>query len=316
MTAPAPAAPPVETASLPPERPALALAFAFAASVCFAAMGAFVRKIGHTVGTAETVCARGILGSLVLLGIHVVQRRPLRVGAPGIMVLRTLAGTASLFCYYGAIEGAASDGPGELATAVLLLKTAPVWVAVGSRAFLGEVATGRTWFALVLGIVGASLAIAKGEGVSGGRGTIMLGLMSGVCAAAAYLSVRKLAAKEEPLTVVAFFSMGAALLTAPFAALHLSRAPAWPDPSALGWLAGAALSGTTAQVLMTHAYRHARATVAAVAGLGEVGFALLAAFLIFHEEPGPWALLGGGLAVIAGFVASWPARPADLRATA
>jgi drug/metabolite transporter (DMT)-like permease len=227
------------------------------------------------------------------------------------MLARIVAGTLSLTCYYGAIGGLASDGAGELATANLLLKTAPVWVALGSRVFLGERGTPRTWLALVLGIAGAGLALAGGKDVAGGRGTVVLGLLSGVCAASAYLSVRKLAAKEEPLTVVAFFSLGAAVLTAPFAAVHLAHAPAPPTSRELGLMVGAGLSGTVAQVLMTHAYRHARATVAAVAGLAEVGFALLASFIIFHESPTTAALAGGGLAVAAGFLASWPARAAE-----
>jgi S-adenosylmethionine uptake transporter len=295
---------------LPPERPARAFAFAIAASLAFAAMGAFVKALGHSVGTAETVCARGIVGSVVLFGLHALIRQPPRLSAWGVMIVRIIAGTLSLTCYYGAISGLASDGPGELATANLLLKTAPVWVALGSRVILGERGTPRTWLAVALGIGGAALAFAGGDHVAGGRGTVVLGLLSGVCAAAAYLSVRKLAAKEEPLTVVAYFSLGAAVLSAPFAVVHL-RTAAWPGAREIGCLVGAGLAGTLAQVLMTHAYRHARATIAAVAGLAEVGFALLASFIIFGEDPSGLALAGGGLAVAAGFIASWPARAAE-----
>jgi S-adenosylmethionine uptake transporter len=299
----------VEVPPAPPERPLLALAFALGASLGFAAMGAFVRALGHSVGTAETVCARGIVGSIVLLAIHAARRQPIRVSAAYVMGLRIVTGTLSLSCYYGAIEGAFADGPGELATANLLLKSAPIWVALGSRVFLGETATRRTWVALAVGIAGTAAALLGPADAPGGRSTVVLGFLSGICAAGAYLSVRKLATREDPLAVVTLFSIGAAVLTAPFAVFHLARAPDWPPTSALGPLVGAALSGTLAQVLMTHAYRHARATVVAVAGLAEVGFALAASLFIFGEHPTVLALTGGGLAVVAGFVASWPRRP-------
>jgi len=294
-------------ASAFPDRPALALAFSLGASAGFAAMGVCVKTIGSEVGTPETVFARGAVGALLGLLLHLVLRVRVRVEAPFVLGLRVLAGTGSLVCYYGAIEGALSGGKGELATASMLLKTAPLWVALLAGWLLGEATSRRTWGALGVGLAGMALSLAGPEG-AGGRSGVVLGLLSGIFAAFAYLSVRRLAVREDPLTVVTLFSLGTALLVAPFVFWRFAHAPVLPGPRASLLLGGVGLSGTLAQILMTHAYRHGKAAVVALSGLAEVAFNVLAGTLVFGERPSAWALAGSGLAVLAGLCASWPRR--------
>src|SRR5581483_7545863 len=193
------------------ERPLLAFAFSLAASLAFTGMSVSVRALGPAVGTPETVFFRGLAGGLLGAVIHLVARRPLHVSAPGVMLLRIITGTLSLLCYYGAIE---SGDRAALATANLLLKTAPVWVALGASFLLGERAGSRTWLALAVGLAGAALALLGPTG-SADRSAVILGVLSGICAAGAYLSVRKLASSEDPLTVVTLFSCGIAVVLAP-----------------------------------------------------------------------------------------------------
>jgi len=286
----------------PSDRPLLALAFSLAASLGFAGMGVCVRALGPSVGSFEAVFVRGLLGAVTGVAIHLALGRSLRITAPGVMVLRTIAGTLSLCCYYGTIK----RGAGALATANLLLKTAPVWVALGASFLLGERASGRTWIALAVGLAGAVIVLV-GPTQSADRGVVALGLCSGVCAAGAYLAVRRLAASEDPLTVVTLFSIGVAVFMAPVVLVEALRAPPRvPGARELLLLAGVSACGTVAQVLMTHAYRHSKAAIVAVSGLAEVAFTVVAAIAIFGERPGPWTFVGGGLAVLAGVVATWP----------
>ena len=130
-----------------------------------------------------------------------------------------------------------------------------------------------------------------------------LGLLSGVCAAVAYLSVRRLATGEDPLSVVTLFSLGLATLMAPYVVVRWKPIP---DQRSFALLAGVAFCGTTAQILMTHAYRHGRASIVAVSGLAEVAFAVAASIIIFGEPISATTFAGGGLAVLAGLVATWP----------
>jgi drug/metabolite transporter (DMT)-like permease len=59
---------------------------------------------------------------------------------------------------------------------------------------------------------------------------------------------------------------------------------------------------------MTNAYRYSKAAIVAVSGLTEVAFTVAAAILIFGERPTLATFAGGGLAVLAGLVATWPAK--------
>jgi S-adenosylmethionine uptake transporter len=293
----------------PADRPLLAFAFSLAASLGFTGMGVCLRALPASVGTPETVFARGVIGGLLGLLVHLVMRRPLRTTAPGVLVIRTIVGTLSLFCYYGAVKGLTwgEDAPaGALATANLLLKTAPVWVALGAGFLLGERAGTRTWVALVVGVTGASIALFKRD-ASTAQGVVVLGLLAGVFAAGAYLAVRRLAASEDPLTVVTLFSVGVAVIMGP---VVLVRWRPIPDSRSLLLLLGVSLCGTLAQVLMTHAYRHSKAAIVAVSGLAEVAFTVAAAMVFFGERPPVATFVGGGLAVFAGLVATWPRRPA------
>jgi S-adenosylmethionine uptake transporter len=289
------------------ERTTLALLFSLAASVFFAGMGVCVRALGPSVGIPETVFFRGFVGGVAGLLVHLVLRIPLRTSAPGVLLIRTITGTLSLFCYYGAIEGIGSQA-GTLATANLLLKTAPVWVALGAGFLLGEKTGARTWVALAVGVAGATLALLGPTGPAGGRESVGLGLLSGLFAAGAYLAVRKLAVSEDPFSVVTLFSLGVAAIMAPIVAW---RWRPLPSGQTLELLIGVSACGTVAQVLMTHAYRHGRAAIVAVSGLAEIAFAVAASVVVFHESIHPATFAGGALAVVAGLVATWPTRQVE-----
>ncbi len=287
------------------DRPLRALSFSLAASIFFAGMGVSVKALHGSVGTPEIVFFRGLAGAVVGVVLHLLARVPLRTDAPRVLLLRIVTGTLSLSCYYGAIGGAASEGQGALATANLLLKTAPVWVALGAGFLLGERAGARVWLALGVGVAGAAIALANPAEGTGGRGTALLGLLSGVFAAGAYLSVRSLATREQPLTIVTLFSLGVAVLMGP---VVVFRWKALPDAHGWALVGSVAACGTTAQYLMTHAYRHGQAAIVAVSGLSEVAFTVAAAMIFFDERPSAWTFVGGGLAVLAGLVATAPLR--------
>src|SRR5438105_4585314 len=89
----------------------------------------------------------------------------------------------------------------------------------------------------------------------------------------------------------------------------LWRARPLPGARPMLFLCGVAACGMVAQVLMTHAYRHSKAAIVAVSGLAEVAFIVVAAIVFFGERPSPYTFTGGGLAVLAGLVATWPVRP-------
>jgi drug/metabolite transporter (DMT)-like permease len=102
--------------------------------------------------------ARLALGGVLLLGLLVAMRRPLRPRvAP--MAVAWLALTQTVLFYGAVFWGISQDGAGLPA---VLANTDPLFVAVLAAIFLGEHLTGRQWLGLMVGLVGAAVVVWDG----------------------------------------------------------------------------------------------------------------------------------------------------------
>lgn len=305
-------------ASAPPEhRPLRALALILLASASFALVAMTVKELGNDprVGAAPPVLSRGLCGMLVCAYWARRGDLPLRPSGWTMLALRCLSGVGAVGLYYRSL------GPGgtDMVTAAMLLKTSPLWVALLSPVVLGERPTTRIWGALALGLAGVvvvSLDPAKGWRPNLANLGVALSLIAGVCSAFAYMSLRKLATTDHPVTVVATFSAALALGSAPFVIARASDASAW---STRTWLVlcAAGVLGTAGQLFLTAAYRWSTAAAVTIAGLSEVGMQGVLSVVRFGEVPSREALIGGLLAMSAGLVASARLRrPAPAKAPA
>jgi drug/metabolite transporter (DMT)-like permease len=276
------------------------------ASAMFAAMFAAVKLVPERVSSAEVMFVRGCVGvagaGLALLW----TRQPWRPGATSTNLVRSGAGAMSILCQYFAVHEAGA----ELATANLLTQSAPLWVLLLSRTFLGERAPRRTQWALAAGLLGTALAL--GPTGAGERGGLLLALASGGFSALALLYVRKLAATENPASVVLFFMAFAALATAPFALWRLHQHGFWSARELEAMLLIGAL-GTAGQLLMTEAYRFGTAASVSIAGLSQVAFTAILSFAVLRAPlPSTGAIAGGVIVLAAGLVSVQPWRTARL----
>ncbi len=294
----------------PEPSPWRALALITGASVAFVLLAATVKATSPTTGTAAPILARGLLGLAVCTACARRRGVPLRPRGWPMLGLRCGAGVLAVAAYYRAL------GPGgtDLATAAMLLKTSPLWVAVLAPAVLGERPRPRVAVALAVGLAGALLASldpARGWTPDLARLGVGLSLLAGVLSALAYLALRGLARTDAPLTVVVWFSLALTLGAGPLAALDLVARGPWP-PAVWGQLLLAGALGTAGQLLLTQAYRHGTAAAVTVGGLAEVGLHALVSVAWFAEVPSREAALGGLLALCAGVMAATapPAPPA------
>lgn len=304
---------PTRTGTLPAEpglpegRPLRALGLILAASVCFAGLGATVKALAPRVGLAAPIAARGVIGLLVGLVWLRVVREPLRPRGWGSLTLRCTAGGAAMILFYWSLSS--TGGGADLPTAVVLLKTNPLWVAVLAPLVVREAPGARTWVALAVGAVGVGLRY--GVSLEGEQRGLLAALAAGFLSALAYLSLRRLARTDSPVVVVVWFSAFLALAAAPFLGDALTSGPWTVGTWALVILAGSL--GTTGQLLLTAAYRWGTAAAVTVTGLAEVAFALVLSVVLFGEQPSAGAIVGGALALAAGVIA---ARPPAERAAA
>jgi drug/metabolite transporter (DMT)-like permease len=316
--APADVSPPVESspkdagrkdpqASGPPERPFRAFGLVFLAGLSFASLSASIKEVAsEDTGIWVAILSRGVVGLVVCLGLALYRRQPLGVHGRWPLLLRCTTGVTAMYAYYWAF----THGKTDLASAVVLLKTAPLWVALLAPFLLRE-RTGRmVWLALVIGLVGVGIRYqASFEGEHLG---LLASLAAGILAAGAYLSLRSLGRTDSTLSVVTWFSL--ALVVFPLIGIAWGGEGARPwsefSPRAWGLLALIGVLGTVGQFFLTAAYTHGRAAAVTVGGLSEVLIALGFTVLWFGDVVRPSAAVGGGLALLAGILAAL-GRPAQ-----
>ena len=280
------------------------------ASFLFATMGVCVKLASAHYAAGELVFYRSLTGSLLMLLFCRWQGVRLATAKPAMHFWRSLSGVVSLVLWFYAI------GKLPLATAMTLNYMSSVWMALfllGGAAMLGSARIdGRLIATVLAGFCGVALIL---------RPTIeqdqlwhgLMGLLSGVIAATAYLQVTALGRAGEPeARIVFYFSIGgivAGLLTTLWTGLHAHTLQGAALLLAIGVLA------TAAQLMMTRAYRTGRTLVNASLQYLGIAYSFAYGVLLFDDRITWMALAGMLLIVCAGLAATrWrsSALPADM----
>jgi len=269
------------------------------ASFLFATMGVCVKLATAHYGTGEIVLYRGLAGAVLMVGLSRWQRGELRTAVPTMHLWRSLSGVAGLCLWFYAI------GNLPLATAMTLNYMSSVWMAlfvIGGAAVLGRSQIdGWMIITVLLGFVGVALVL---------RPTIeaqqlwhgLMGLLSGILGAMAYVQVTALGRIGEPeYRVVFYFSLGgiaAGALMLPWTGVHAHDATGAALLLAIGVLA------TVAQFMMTRAYGTGRLLVNASLQYLGIVYSFVYGVLLFSDRITWLALLGMVLIVGAGVSAT------------
>jgi len=303
------------------------------ATVLFACMGVCVKLASAHFGTAAVVGMRGFVGAVLMAAIAWGTGTSLRTSVPRLHVQRGVSGVLALSLWFYCI------GHLPLATAVTLNYMSSVWIAVfliGQVAWArrrgrvdhhGRSVDPRLVAAIAVGFAGVALVLhptlARDQ-----LGAGVVGLVSGVLAAMAYVQVTALGRAGEPeVRVVFYFSLMGTVLGAGLGAIEawakvaagpasmathtgtaqtLQALRALADIPLLAWaeLIGVGAFATIAQLLMTRAYARGSMLVnASLQYLGIVHASLLGMWL-FQEHLGLDSLLGMALIVGAGMAAT------------
>jgi drug/metabolite transporter (DMT)-like permease len=269
------------------------------ASFLFATMSVCVKLASELYGTGEIVFYRGMVGALTLALLTWRQGGTLRTSVPSMHFWRSLSGVLALGLWFYAI------GNLPLATAMTLNYMSSVWMAlflIGGAVMLGTSRVdGRLIATVLLGFVGVGLIL---------RPTIeenqlwhgLIGLLSGMIAATAYLQVTALGRAGEPVyRIVFYFSLGGAMLGALSTLWTGFHAHTWRGAALL--LAVGVLA-TTAQMLMTRAYSTGKMLVNASLQYLGIAFSFGYGVLLFNDKITWMALLGMLFIVCSGLAAT------------
>jgi len=272
------------------------------ASLFFATMSVCIKYASAHFGTFELVFYRGLIGMVFMAGLCRLQGVSLRTPVPMMHVWRSVIGVTSLSAWFYAIAHL------PLATAMTLNYMSGVWVA----AFLvgGTLVMGRLQDALRQGPIALTVMAGFAGVIMILRPTIeqnqlfagVVGLMSGLIAAMAYMQVAALGRIGEPESrTVFFFSVGTTLVGL-LGSLWIGLTP-WTWPAVL-WLVPVGLLAAGGQLCMTMAYSKGATLVVANLQYSGIVFAALYGLFLFGDQIPLIGWAGMGLIIASGITAT------------
>src|SRR3954468_200521 len=265
------------------------------AGFMFAAMGVFVKLGAEHFDAAELAFYRNFVGLVFVGAVVAIRRDSLRTPHGTAHFMRGFVGSISLIGYFYAMTQL------PLATAQTLNYTSPIFLAIATVVVLGERFSGWLIGAITLGFIGVAILL-QPTFHSGREAPALIGLLSGVFSAWAYLSVRSLGKLGEPgWRIVFWFTVlgsimcaGWQLSTSSFHALRWDNA----------WMVlGVGLTGTIAQLAMTRAYSTGNTLVVGALSYSTLVFAAVLAFIVWGERLQPLELAGMAVIISSGILA-------------
>ncbi len=266
------------------------VAYALLSAASIALMATFVRAASAELPRSEIVFFRNFISLIILLPFATRRRLSLRTKKFGLHLFRAVFGVAAMYMYFYAIAHL------PLADAVLLNYTSPLFISFFAFILLGEQLNRNRKFSIMLGFFGVCFLFHPSSAIASFAG--LLGLLSGVSAGLAQVSIRKLSATEPGLLIVTMFALfGSAFTLIPMLSEFIM-------PDAWGWTAliGVGFFGNLGQLSMTRAYTLAPASQVSPLGYFGLVFAGLIGLLFWNETPDHWMLIGTLFIVAAGIL--------------
>jgi len=272
------------------------------ASFLFATMAVGIKYASDSFGTLELVFYRGLVSVVFMAMVVRARGSTLRTPVPMMHLWRSTVGVLSLTAWFYAIAHL------PLATAMTLNYMSGVWVAafiVGGALLYGQSERQGPLFATVLlGFVGVVMTL---------RPTIdhnqlfagVIGLLSGIGAALAYLQVTALGKAGEPEErTVFYFSIGTAVVGV-VGTLFTGFTP-WSEVSwtAAAWVIPIGILASLGQWCMTRAYRKGATLVVASMQYAGIVFSVIYSLLLFGDHIAPIGWAGIVVIVASGILAT------------
>ena len=275
------------------------------ASLFFALMAVCVKFASQWFNSAELIFYRGLLGMFFIWLLARQQGIPLSTPYPATHAWRSLVGVISLGMWFYAI----AELP--LATAMTLNYMSSVWIAaflVGGallawnpRQDTAPKSQGPLVMTVLAGFAGVVMmlqpTVEKNQLFAG-----LIGLLSGLTAAFAYMQVMALGKMGEPDTrTVYYFAVGSAVAGA-MGMLGMGVST-W-DWQHAWWLLPMAVLASLGQLCMTRAYNHGATLVVASLQYFGLVFGAIFSITLFGDRIAPLGWAGMALIVASGVAAT------------
>ena len=269
--------------------------YAISAAAVFSVTGACVKAAAVHAPNEVVVFFRSAVSLLALLpwilrkGVSSLYSQ--RVGGH---LWRAAFGVSAMYAFFYAI------GHMRLAEAMLLTYSTPLFIPFIAWFWIGEKPPAVVYPAALTGLVGIAFIVKPGsEEINWLAGIV--GACSGILAACAMVSIRRISDTEPAPRIVFYFVAMATIISA------VPMLWAWqtPDATTLLLLIGAGLTATVGQLCLTHAYALAPAARVGPFTYSAVIFSALIAWILWDERMDAWSALGSLLVIATCVMVGW-----------
>lgn len=267
----------------------------------FAATAILIKFAGQTLHTFEIVFFRCLFGMIVVIPLLVKSGlSALRIHKPAIHLLRMCCAVCGMMGGFYALTHL------ELATAISLSFTRPLFMILLAMAFLGERVRWRRGLATCVGFMGVLIMVQPGS--VNFEPAFATGLLAALAVGGALVTVKVLATHDAPVTIMLTFSIGTVVISA------LPASLVWQMPTSTEWmiLIGLGIVASLGQYSLIRAYTYGEATVISPIDYLQIVLGTTAGFFLFQERPGLETFIGA--AVIVGATLYIVLRGAKLKA--
>ena len=263
-----------------------AVLFMLTSALAFVFMQTMVKLAGD-IPIFEKVLFRNIVSLLVALNAiyHTKAKMFGKKENQKYLLSRSLLGIGGMVFYFYAISNLI------MADASMLNKLSPFFVTIFACIFLKEKLNKIQIPSLIVVFLGAMLII-KPQ-FSFDVLPALSGLLSAICAGAAYTLVRLLKDKENPSTIIFYFSFVSVIAMIPLTIMNFQM------PVGMQWLylIGTGVFAAIGQYGLTFAYKYAPASEISIYNYMSIIFATIMGLIVWKEFPDMWSIVGGLLVV-------------------
>ena len=275
------------------------------ASFLFATMGVGVKIASENFNTFELVCYRGLISMLFMWFMMRARGVTLATKVPMMHVWRATIGVLSLGSWFYAIAHL------PLATAMTLNYMSGVWIAafiVGGAMFYSSAKDAKSQGPLLLTVLCGFAGVVMTLRPTMDQNQLfagVIGLLSGMGAALAYMQVTVLGRIGEPEErTVFYFALGSAIAGGiGLLFTGLSHASSWSSAGAW-WLVPIGILASLGQWSMTRAYSKGSTLVVANMQYSGIVFAAIYSLALFGDNIPPLGWAGIAVILLSGIAAT------------
>jgi len=272
-------------------------------TLMFAGMHTAIRYATQHLPAVEVAFFRNVFGLFVIApllvryGPAVFHTRHLRLH-----VLRSVLNVVSMLAFFIGLSMT------PLARAMALSFTAPLFAALLSALFLGEVFRWRRWTAIFAGFFGALVILRPGMQALD-LGAVLV-VISSLVWSMALVDIKVLGRTESSMTITAYVTV----LLIPMTLLPAVFVWQTPMPDMWGWLVFIGVIGTLGQLMVTEAIKLADMTVLMPFDFLKLVWAAFLGMIFFAEVPDLLTWIGGAIVFGSSLYIAW--REAKVRKAA